>query len=101
VNRKLELALIVLALIGLPIAAGVIAATGRSAPHTTSAFASFAPLVRELGYTPTSCEWTQGHGNASCTLRGGGSCSFAVSSHTGSCTTKSGGDDFLVWADSP
>jgi hypothetical protein len=100
-SRKLEIALVVVVLVVAPMVVGVIAASSRSPRYAPTAYASFAPLVEQLGYTASRCEWTQGHGNASCSLQGGGSCSFATSSHTGSCTTKGGSDSYLVWAESP
>jgi hypothetical protein len=55
-----------------------------------------------VGFTAAQCRWSPGHTSDHCSLRGGGSCSFDLREHTGSCSKGSQSTDmFLVWADAP
>jgi hypothetical protein len=103
VGRRLEVALVVLALVGLPAGAGLVARSGAGAsPTPVSALAFARPLVTDVGFTAAQCRWSPGHTSDHCSLRGGGSCSFDLREHTGSCSKGSESTDmFLVWADAP
>jgi hypothetical protein len=102
-SRKLEVALVALALVGLPVCAGLVARSGAKAPpRPVSALAFAKPLVRDVGFAAARCAWSPGRTRADCSLRGGGTCSFDVREHTGSCSKRSESTDvFLVWADAP
>jgi hypothetical protein len=103
VSRRLEITLVVLALVGLPVGAGLVARSGAAAPPTpVSALAFARPLVKDVGFTAARCAWSPGHTHADCSLRGGGTCSFDLREHTGSCSKGAESTDvFLVWAEAP
>jgi hypothetical protein len=102
-SRSLEIAVVVLALVGLPVVAGLVARAGsRASPAPASALAFARPLVRDTGFTAARCTWSPDHTRDDCALRGGGSCSFDLRAHTGSCSKASESTDlFLVWAEAP
>jgi hypothetical protein len=103
VSRKLEVALVVLALVGLPAGVGLAAGSAANAPPTPESALAFAkPLVTDVGFTAARCEWSPGHTRDDCSLEGGGSCSFDLREHTGSCTKGSESTQMLlVWAEAP
>lgn len=102
-SRKLEVALVVLVLVGLPAGAGLVARSGGGAsPAPVSALAFARPLVADVGFTAARCRWSPGHTSDECSLRGGGSCSFDLREHAGSCSKSSASTDmFFVWAEAP
>jgi hypothetical protein len=103
VTRRLEVALVALALVGLPVAAGLVARSGaKASPKPVSALAFTRPLVSDTGFTAARCAWSPDHTRDDCSLRGGGSCSFDLREHTGSCSQGTESTDvFLVWAEAP
>ena len=93
-RRPLEIALVVLALVALPLG---VSAVARSEPGTfdsASARAVLAPLIgldtsggRHL--QPVGCRWTSDHAHVTCRVAGGGSCRVNADG-TGKCSGSNG-----------
>jgi hypothetical protein len=97
-HRPLETALVVLALVALPLGVVVVARSQPTGYTSATARAVLSPLIRAAGSTgrgldPVACRWSSDHTRVSCRLAGGGSCHFKVDG-AGECS-NAGGDD--IW----
>lgn len=103
-RRSLEVAVVVIVLVGVPLCVAVVARSGPAPPaRVESALSYVRPLLVGTGSTATRCEWTQQHSHIYCTLNGHGSCSFDTTRHSGTCTlTKSKSEGLIIiWASTP
>ena len=99
-RRPLEIAVVVIALVALPLGVVVLARSQPSTFTPASARAVLAPLLRTATATgrrvePVACRWSSDHTRVSCRLAGGGSCHFKVDG-AGECSDTSGNDTWQV-----
>jgi hypothetical protein len=94
VRRPLEIALVVVALVGLPLGVVVVA---RSQPPSFTSATARAVLAPVIGTTtagggqlqPVDCRWSRDHTSVTCRVAGGGSCHFKAD---GAGTCSGGGN---------
>lgn len=88
-RRHLEAALVVIALVIVPLGVALVARSEPGPPADVPSAISLAQQVlRATSYTATGCEWRQQHTTIYCTLKGGGSCSLQTTQDSGTCSTK-------------
>jgi hypothetical protein len=104
-RRALEVVLVVFVLVAVPISVAVVARSEPSSgPPQLSAAAFAQPILALAHLTPTHCRWTNGHAGVECAMKGGGTCTFQLGAHTGTCTDDRGESSTsvtFVWANSP
>ena len=99
-RRSLEIALVVLALVALPLGVVLVA---RSQPETFTSATARAVLGPVIGTTtagggrlqPVDCRWSRDHTSVTCRVAGGGSCHFKADG-AGECS-GSGGSGNSSW----
>jgi hypothetical protein len=90
-RRALEVALVVVVLVAVPVGVGVVAHSEPSpGPPLGSALAVVWPLLRAAHIAPAHCNWTQDHADVACALTNGGSCTFRLRAHSGTCLEEQG-----------
>lgn len=95
-RRPFEIALVVLALVALPLGVVVVASSQPTTFTSASARAVLAPVIGAStthgGHLhPIDCRWTRDHTHVTCRVAGGGSCHFKADG-VGTCS-GSGSDE--------
>jgi hypothetical protein len=87
----LQVALVVILLVGVPVGVAVVARSEPSpGPPLGSALAVVQPLLTLAHVTPAHCTWTNDHADVACVLTNGGSCAFELRAHKGKCSEENG-----------
>jgi hypothetical protein len=87
-RRPIEMALVLFALVGMPLCVGLVASSASPASPQRLATAPFveATLIYVHSHV-RSCQWRHGHENVRCTLTNGWTCTIEIQRQTATCIT--------------